>query len=65
MAKITVDQLLDAVERRDSSLDNPGFCIACGIEVEGCDPDSRELECHECGEKTVYGAEEILIGIVG
>jgi hypothetical protein len=33
------------VERQFTSLDNPGFCLACGAEAEGCEPDARQYEC--------------------
>lgn len=39
--KITMDQILEAVERGMTSTDNPGFCTACGAEQEGCEPDMR------------------------
>lgn len=57
---ITADRVADAVERYNDSLDNPGFCIACGVDVEGVEPDAREYECECCGAKAVYGAEELL-----
>jgi hypothetical protein len=57
---ITRARVFDAVERRNSSLDNPGFCLSCGDDVEGVEPDAREYECDVCGALTVYGAEEIL-----
>lgn len=50
-----------ACQRRQQSLDNPGFCIACGAEVDGVEPDAREYECEACGEPAVYGAEELLL----
>ena len=62
-SSITTDRLLDAVERRETCLDNPGFCTACGEEQDGCEPDARKYECEACGKKAVYGAEEILICI--
>lgn len=51
---------MEAVQRRQTTLDNPGFCIACGEEAMGCEPDAREYECESCGKMTVYGAEELL-----
>ena len=39
-----------------------GFCIACGSEsAYAVEPDARNCECEECGESTVFGADEILI----
>ena len=44
-----------------TSLDDPGFCLACGHEQGGCEPDARRYACEACGERQVYGAEELLI----
>jgi hypothetical protein len=55
---ITAERIIDACERCLKGLDNPGFCIKCGNEQEGCEPDARRYECEACGEKAVYGAEE-------
>jgi len=49
MAKLTIDQIMEAVE----SGDDMGFCIACGAEAYGVEP--------ECGKEKVYGAEELLM----
>ena len=57
---ITLKRVMNAVERRDTSLDNPGFCLACGEEQEGCEPDARNYECDSCEKHQVFGAEEIL-----
>ena len=56
---ITRERVLAAVERRMFGLDNPGFCIVCGEEAEGVEPDARRYKCEHCGECTVYGADEI------
>lgn len=39
----------------------PGLCILCGFEASGVEPDAREYECECCGERGVYGLEELLI----
>ena len=57
---VTPDRVVDAVHREMTSLDNPGFCVACGHEQGGCEPDAREYECEACGERKVYGATELL-----
>lgn len=44
-------------------LDNPGFCVECGHAQEGCEPDARKYKCAACGERKVYGAEELIMMI--
>lgn len=63
-SSITSDRIMEAVDRRDISLDNPGICIACGADQEGCEPDARNYECESCGEFQVFGAEELLMEIM-
>ena len=58
---VTLARVTEAVERAHSSLDNPGFFIRCGAEVDGVEPDARKYECESCGEPGVYGAEELLL----
>lgn len=58
--ELTLTVVIEAIERRRSSLDNPGFCVACGKECEGCEPDATDIECEHCGEPCVHGAEELL-----
>lgn len=60
---ITAERLYEAIARRATSLDNPGFCNACGEEAFACEPDARGYECEACGERAVYGAEELLFEI--
>ena len=57
MVKIDSDALIEMLERDD----NEGFCIACGEEAYGVEPDARKYECESCGKPKVYGAEELLI----
>jgi DNA-directed RNA polymerase subunit RPC12/RpoP len=38
-----------------------GLCLACGEEAYGVKPDARGWKCEECGEREVYGAEELLV----
>lgn len=60
-SSITETKLHDAVRREMFGTDNPGFCIACGHEQEGCEPDARHYECEVCGEFQVYGAAELML----
>lgn len=41
--------------------DNGGYCLACGDEAYGIEPDARRYECESCGEHKVYGIEELLM----
>ena len=56
-----IDELIAAVESQMFDLANPGFCTFCGEEQEGCEPDARNYECESCGERGVYGAEELMM----
>jgi hypothetical protein len=51
-----LEQVVEAIERDDMT----GFCMHCGIEQSGCEPDCRECRCENCGHMQVYGAEEAL-----
>lgn len=55
---------MEAAERQQLSLDDPGFCIDCGHEQDGCEPDARRYECELCGEKSVYGASELAMRLL-
>ena len=57
MAVVHLDEVMAAVLADDSL----GFCLACGAEAFGVEPDARKYECEVCGESKVYGAEEILL----
>lgn len=60
---LSFERIQDAVEREMFGLDNPGFCIACGHEQDGCEPDARNYECENCGERKVFGAAELLMRV--
>lgn len=60
---LTDEAIMEACERRRDSLDDPGFCLACGAEASGVEPDARRYECESCGERQVYGVEELLITV--
>lgn len=60
---ITLDRVMEAVDRYNTVLDNPGICLACGADHDGIEPDACGYICEECEEPQVYGASEILIMI--
>ena len=41
--------------------DNGGYCLSCGQDACGVEPDARKYECEVCGEPKVYGLEELLM----
>lgn len=58
---ITEERVMEAYIRAQTTLDNPGLCIACGNEQGGCEPDASKYLCEACGERAVYGVEELLL----
>ena len=57
---ITEERVCDAVESGMFGLENPGFCLACGADANGCEPDAENYLCEDCGEYQVFGAEQVL-----
>jgi len=41
--------------------DSLGFCLACGVEAGGVEPDARKYICEACGAAKVYGLEELAV----
>ena len=62
MAKININDVIAAAENEEEYI---GFCLACGLENYGVEPDARRYECEECGKEKVYGAQEILLMTIG
>ena len=58
---LTIDKICEAVEESMTDISNPGFCLNCGNEQDGCEPDAEKYKCEECGQRQVYGAEQLLI----
>jgi hypothetical protein len=53
--------LTEAELRQDNTT---GFCLACGSDQLGVEPDARRYTCEGCGQPKVYGLEElVLMGI--
>jgi len=38
-----------------------GWCLHCGEEVDGVEPDARRYVCETCGLPKVYGIEELMM----
>ncbi len=59
MKTFTLEQIEEAIECGN------GFCLACGDEAGNVEPDACNYTCESCGEKQVYGAEElVMMGLV-
>lgn len=54
---INLDRLLEAATDENEEF---GFCILCGTQVAGIEPDIRHSPCPDCGEHTVYGVDELI-----
>ena len=54
---LTLELIMHAVE----SDDYVGFCLKCGAEHYGVEPDAVGYSCEECEAPAVSGAEDILI----
>jgi len=57
MSNIGINEVMQAVGGGHYS----GFCLECGFEQDGCEPDARNYKCEYCGADEVFGAEEILL----
>lgn len=57
MAKrLTLEDIEEAIES------NQGWCTSCKAFTNyGVEPDAAQYECEDCGQRTVYGAEEALL----
>ena len=58
---ITLERVEAAVKDSLFDLANPGFCLACGEDAEGVEPDARHYTCAVCEASEVFGAEEVLV----
>lgn len=61
---ITVERVIGATVESMFGMDNPGFCLACGEDAMNVEPDARQYECECCGERKVYGAQEVLFMVL-
>jgi hypothetical protein len=60
MEALTIERVIEAVEADDCL----GFCLACGADAYGVEPDARGYRCEDCGANQVYGAEECLLRVL-
>lgn len=55
----TLNELTEMLENYEAG-ENPGWCVSCGEQLDGLEPDARDVECDVCGARTGYGAAELL-----
>lgn len=41
--------------------DSVGFCLTCGENAYGVEPDARGYKCEACLDDKVYGLEELVL----
>lgn len=58
---VTESRILELVKLYNTTTQNPGVCLACGEDAEGCEPDARRYPCDNCGRRLVFGAYELLL----
>lgn len=58
---VTPERLIEAAEESMFGMGGNGICRACGEDAYQVEPDARRYECECCGEREVYGAEELLV----
>jgi hypothetical protein len=61
MAKLPDGLTLETVMESMNGDEYPGFCLKCGEQADGVEPDARRYECESCGANAVYGSEEIVM----
>lgn len=62
MSNLAIARRMFTLEQIEAaSEDSAGFCLACGEEQGGVEPDARGYTCDCCGERKVYGAEELAL----
>ena len=54
---VTMERILEAVQADEYT----GFCLSCGEEMQGVEPDACKYSCPLCGATEVFGAEELLL----
>jgi hypothetical protein len=52
---------LTETEFQNADNESQGYCIECGDEAYGVEPDARKYECESCEKHGVFGASELLM----
>jgi hypothetical protein len=60
---LDMDRVIEVARATMFGMANTGFCLECGEEQEGCEPDAENRECESCGAMAVMGAEQCLLSL--
>ncbi len=60
-ASITFERLEAACEASMFGTEDDGFCVACGEDAMGVEPDAEKYQCESCDARAVYGAEQLML----
>lgn len=52
---------ISEAEYADLTENYGGFCVECGDQTYGVEPDARRYRCESCGARAVFGVEELLL----
>jgi len=55
------NETLEAAMAAVESDEYLGFCLECGEEHQGVEPDAHDYQCMACGKFAVAGAEHIVL----
>ena len=58
---VHADVTFSRLEKAILASEEMGFCIACGAERDGVEPDAEKYRCDECGTSSVYGADQLIL----
>lgn len=61
---ITLERITNLMEESRFGMSDEGICIACGEDAYGVEPDAARYECEVCGEKKVFGAENLIFMVM-
>jgi len=59
---MTDKELMFTIEQiKHADDEQAGYCLHCGNMQYNCEPDARNRKCEACGERRVFGAQELVI----
>ena len=61
---ITIERVEEACRESMFGMEYPGFCLECGADADGVEPDAVGYVCHECGAHAVMGAKYVAMHMV-